>query len=103
MAINLNILEYLQILKCFYFLGDLNMNESRAVAAYLVNKYAESDKLYPKVYSNKMCIKSAPYLYQKSANWALNTVLFYDLKQMLLPKFLSNSKFQKVQFRHPFC
>jgi len=28
--------------------GDLNMNESRAVAAYLVNKYAESDKLYPK-------------------------------------------------------
>jgi len=28
--------------------GDLNMNESRAVATYLVNKYAENDKLYPK-------------------------------------------------------
>lgn len=28
--------------------GDLNMNESRAVAAYLVNKYADNDKLYPK-------------------------------------------------------
>ena len=25
------------------------MNESRAVATYLVNKYAENDKLYPKV------------------------------------------------------
>ena len=49
------------------------MNESRAVAAYLVNKYAESDKLYPKVHIpnvHKMWIKSAPYLLQKSANWA---------------------------------
>ena len=53
------------------------MNESRAVAAYLVNKYAESDKLYPKVYLTKMCIKSAPYLLQKSANWALNRVFFW--------------------------
>nr|ALS05261.1 glutathione S-transferase delta-epsilon 2 [Tortanus forcipatus] len=28
--------------------GDLNMNESRAVAGYLVNKYGKDDKLYPK-------------------------------------------------------
>ena len=25
----------------------------------------------------KMCIKSAPYLHQKSANWALNSVPIY--------------------------
>jgi len=28
--------------------GDFVMNESRAIAAYLVNKYGEDDKLYPK-------------------------------------------------------
>jgi glutathione S-transferase len=28
--------------------GDLNLNESRAIATYLVNKYGENDKLYPK-------------------------------------------------------
>ena len=36
--------------------GDLNMNESRAVATYLVNKYAEDDKLYPKVRVSKFSI-----------------------------------------------
>jgi len=28
--------------------GDFIMNESRAIAAYLVNKYAKDDKMYPK-------------------------------------------------------
>ena len=28
--------------------GDFVMNESRAIAAYLVNKYGADDKLYPK-------------------------------------------------------
>ena len=28
--------------------GDFCMNESRAAAAYLVNKYGKDDKLYPK-------------------------------------------------------
>ena len=28
--------------------GDFVMNESRAIAAYLVQKYAEDDKMYPK-------------------------------------------------------
>ncbi len=27
------------------------MNESRAIAAYLVNKYAKDDALYPKVHT----------------------------------------------------
>ena len=27
----------------------------------------------------KMCIKSAPYLQHKNANWALNVVFFYAL------------------------
>ena len=33
---------------------------------------------------NKMCIKSAPYLHEKSTNLALNMVLFYALVLMLL-------------------
>ena len=31
--------------------GDFIMNESRAVAAYLVNKYGKDDSLYPKACS----------------------------------------------------
>ena len=31
------------------FLGDMCLNESRAIAGYLVNKYGKSDSLYPKV------------------------------------------------------
>ena len=27
----------------------------------------------------KMCIKSAPYLHYKRANWAINMLLFYAL------------------------
>jgi hypothetical protein len=30
------------------------MNESRAIAAYLVNKYAKDDALYPKVHEPLM-------------------------------------------------
>ena len=33
----------------------------------------------------KMGIKSAPYLLQNSAYWALNMVLFYALVQILHP------------------
>ena len=40
----------------------------------------------------KMCIKSAPYSHQKSANWALNVVLFYALVLMLLFKLVLNAQ-----------
>ena len=35
-----------------------------------------------------MCIKSAPYLHQKSNNWALNIELFYALVLMLFTNFV---------------
>jgi glutathione S-transferase len=34
--------------------GDFKMNESRAIAAYLVNKYGKDDSLYPKVRLNTL-------------------------------------------------
>ena len=37
-----------------------------------------------------MCDKSAPYLNQNSANWALNMVLFYDLMLRFFTKFVPN-------------
>ena len=48
---------------------------------HIVGAYPPSMSL-PLMYDNmtifptKMSIKSAPYLYQKGANWALNMVLF---------------------------
>ena len=42
-----------------------------------------------------MCIKSAPYFHQKSANWALNIMLFYML--MLLTKFVQNTEIAPLE------
>ena len=40
--------------------GDFVMNESRAAAAYLVNKFAQDDSLYPKVTLFSVRIKLQP-------------------------------------------
>ena len=44
-----------------------------------------------------MCIKYAPYLQQKSANWALNTVFFDALVLMLLTKLVQNSTYKRCR------
>ena len=47
----------------------------------------------------KMCIKYAPYLYSKSANQALNMVLFDALVLLLLTKFVPNGTIRRCCFR----
>ena len=43
--------------------------------------------------STKMCIKYAPNLHKKNANWVLHIMSFYSFKLMFLTKFVLNSTF----------
>jgi len=60
--------------------GDFCMNESRAAAAYLVNKYGKDDKLYPKEAQTRAVVDQRLYFDMGTFYKAFGDVMVMSLR-----------------------
>jgi len=76
--------------------GDLCMNESRAIAAYLVNKYGKDDKLYPKDAETRYKVDKIMYFDMGAFYKALADILYPKMFKQDPSTFPAQKEFDKL-------